>query len=409
VSSSLFMLASTVLMAFREIRRNTLRSSLTTLGIVIGVASVIALVTLGEGASQKVTGEISGMGVNMLTMLPGADRRGRGPVSETAAPFRMDDARAIAREVSAVLYVAPSAGRSMLAVYANRNWNTTVTGVTDAYFAVRNLRIERGRMFSELEQASAQPVCVIGNTVREKLFGFQDPLGASIRLGRTSCLVVGLTLPKGQSTFGMDQDDFVLIPLTAFQRRIAGNADVGAISVSARDESLTGKAKQQISALMRERRGIAAGQADDFAVHDTREIMQTLQSVTGVLTALLGAVAAVSLLVGGIGIMNIMLVSVTERTREIGIRLAVGARGHEVLLQFLVEAVVLCLLGGLCGMLLGLGGAYAAGLALQLPFVVRPEVVLIAVAFSACVGLAFGFFPARKAARLNPIEALRHE
>ena len=407
MSSPLFMFFSTVLMAFREIRRNKLRSSLTTLGIVIGVASVIALVTLGEGATAKVTGEISGMGVNMLTVFPGAERR--GPVSESASPFTMEDAKAIAREASAVMRAAPSSGRAMLAVYANRNWNTTVTGTTNEYFEVRNLHIETGRVFSDVELTSAQPVCVIGNTVQQKLFGHQDPLGATIRMGRVSCLIIGTTVPKGQSTFGMDQDDFILIPLGAFQRRIAGNADVGAIAVSARDENLTTKAKGQIQALMRERRRIAPGQADDFAVRDTREIMQTLQNVTGVLTALLGAVAAVSLLVGGIGIMNIMLVSVTERTREIGIRLAVGARAHEVLLQFLVEAVVLCVMGGLFGMILGLGGAYGAGIALKIPFAFRPQVVLIAVAFSAFVGLAFGFFPARKAARLNPIEALRHE
>lgn len=312
-------------------------------------------------------------------------------------------------QASAVARVAPSSGYSVLAVYANKNWNTTITGTTNEYFEIRNIKIASGRVFSDLESLGANPVCVIGHTVQQKLFGHQDPLGASIRLGRTSCLIIGTTVAKGQSTFGMDQDDFIIMPLTAFQRRIAGNRDVGAISVSARDEAQTRKAKQQVELLMRERRRIAPGQADNFSVRDTREILQTLQNVTGVLTALLGAVAAVSLLVGGIGIMNIMLVSVTERTREIGIRLAVGARAHEVLLQFLVEAVVLCLFGGVLGMLLGLGGAFAAGKALQLPFVLRPEVVLIAFGFSGCVGLAFGFFPARKAASLNPIEALRHE
>ncbi len=407
MSSAFFVAMSTMQMAFREIQRNKLRSSLTTLGIIIGVASVIALVTLGEGATQKVTGEISGMGVNMLTVFPGADKR--GPVSESASPFTLDDARAIGRDASAVLRVAPSSGRSVLAVFSNQNWNTTVTGTTNEYFEIRNIRIDQGRIFSDIELASAQPVCVIGTTVQEKLFGHQDPLGAVIRLGRTSCLIIGVSVSKGQSTFGMDQDDFILMPLAAFQRRIAGNADVGSIAVSAVEESLISKAKQQVTDLMRERRRISVGQLDNFAVRDTREILQTLQNVTGVLTALLGAVAAVSLLVGGIGIMNIMLVSVTERTREIGTRLAVGARAHEVLLQFLVEAVLLCVLGGLVGMLVGLGGAFVAGQALNIPFAFRPEVVLIAVAFSAFVGLAFGFFPARKAARLNPIEALRHE
>jgi putative ABC transport system permease protein len=294
-------------------------------------------------------------------------------------------------------------------VYANKSWNTSVMGTTNDYFTVRNTHIETGRLFADVELSGGQPVCVIGATVQRELFGADSPLGTSIRLGRVSCLVIGTTRAKGQSTFGMDQDDYVLMPLAAFQRRIAGNADVGAIAVSTVNEAQTNRAKQQISALLRERRRVAEGQVDDFSVHDTREIVQTLQTVTGVLTALLGAVAAVSLIVGGIGIMNIMLVSVTERTREIGIRLAIGARSYEVMLQFLVESIVLCVLGGILGMVLGLGGSYAVGRYIDIPFTFLPEVVVIAVLFSGCVGVAFGFFPARKAARLNPIEALRHE
>jgi putative ABC transport system permease protein len=347
------------------------------------------------------------MGVNMLTLSPGAERR--GPTSVSAPPLSMGDAQAIAREVSAVSAVAPSSARGALAVFANKNWSTSVTGTNNAYFEVRNLKIDVGRMFSDVELQSGTPACVIGATVKRELFGHQDAIGAAIRLGKLSCVVVGTVVSKGQSTFGMDQDDFILMPLTAFQRRLAGNTEVSSISVSAVSEAATVKAKSQIEMLMRERRKIAPGQADDFSVRDMKEIAQTLQTVTGALTALLGAVAAVSLLVGGIGIMNIMLVSVTERTREIGIRLAIGARGHEVLLQFLVEAVVLSTLGGIIGMILGLGGSFAAGRALGLPFRVMPEVVVIAFAFSATVGVAFGFFPARKAARLNPIEALRHE
>jgi putative ABC transport system permease protein len=407
MSALLRMLGSTVLMAFREIRRNTLRSALTMLGIVIGVAAVIALVTLGRGASEKVTAEISNMGVNMLTITPGAQRR--GPSSVTAAPLTLDDARALSREVTSLAAVAPTSSRAVLSVFANKSWNTSVMGTTNEYFTVRNTRLDTGRMFSDVELSGGQPVCVIGATVRRELFGADSPLGSSIRLGRVSCLVIGTTRAKGQSTFGMDQDDYVLMPLAAFQRRIAGNADVGAIAVSTISESQTNRAKQQISALMRERRRVAEGQLDDFSVHDTREIVQTLQTITGVLTALLGAVAAVSLIVGGIGIMNIMLVSVTERTREIGIRLAIGARSYEVMLQFLVESIVLCVLGGILGMLLGLGGSYAVGRYIDIPFTFLPEVVVIAVLFSGCVGVAFGFFPARKAARLNPIEALRHE
>jgi putative ABC transport system permease protein len=401
------MLLTTVLMALREIRRNTLRSVLTMLGIVIGVAAVIALVTLGRGASAKVTNEVSSMGVNMLTIMPGAQRR--GPSNVTAAPLTLEDVKALAREVNVLSAVAPTSSRGVLSVYANRSWNTSVMGTTNEYFSVRNTQIDLGRIFADVEVSGGQPVCVIGATVRRELFGADSPLGASIRLGKVTCLVIGLTRAKGQSTFGMDMDDYILMPLAAFQRRIAGNRDVGAIAVSVVDESQTNRAKQQISALLRERRRVADGQVDDFTVHDTREIVQTLQTVTGVLTALLGAVAAVSLIVGGIGIMNIMLVSVTERTREIGIRLAIGARTYEVMLQFLVEAIVLCVLGGILGMILGLGGSYFAGQAMGVPFTFLPEVVLLSVLFSGVVGVLFGFLPARKAARLNPIEALRHE
>jgi putative ABC transport system permease protein len=407
MSALLRVLGSTVLMALREIRRNTLRSVLTMLGIVIGVAAVIALVTLGRGASQKVTSEVSSMGVNMLTIMPGAQRR--GPANVTAAPLTLEDVKALARDVSVLSAVAPTSSRGVLAVYANRSWNTSIMGTTNEYFAVRNTQVESGRIFADVELSGGQPVCVIGNTVRRELFGADSPLGASIRLGKVTCLVIGLTRAKGQSTFGMDMDDYVLMPLAAFQRRISGNRDVSAIAVSVVDESQTNRAKQQIASLLRERRRVADGQVDDFTVHDTREIVQTLQTITGVLTALLGAVAAVSLVVGGIGIMNIMLVSVTERTREIGIRLAIGARTYEVMLQFLVEAIVLCVLGGILGMVLGLGGSYFAGQAMGVPFTFLPEVVVIAVLFSGVVGIAFGFLPARKAARLNPIEALRHE
>jgi putative ABC transport system permease protein len=401
------MFGNTLLMALREIRRNKLRSTLTTLGIVIGVAAVIALVTLGEGATARVTNDIAKMGVNMLTVMPGAQRR--GPSQLDAAPLSLDDARAIEREIKAVQAVAPTASRGVLAVSANKSWNTVVTGTTNAYFTVRAVRLASGRMFADVELTGGLPVCVLGATVERELFGHQDPLGVSIRLGRVSCLVIGVLEAKGQSAFGNDQDDYLLMPLSAFQRRVAGTNDVGAIALSAVSEAQTTKAKQQVTALLRERRRIVEGQADDFAVHDTREIVQTLQTVTGVLTALLGAVAAVSLLVGGIGIMNIMLVSVTERTREIGIRLAIGARGREVLFQFLVESIVLCVFGGVLGMLLGLSGSYFAGQALALPFVFLPQVVLIAFAFSFVVGVAFGLFPALKASRLNPIEALRHE
>jgi putative ABC transport system permease protein len=333
----------------------------------------------------------------------------RGPTSSAAEPLSLADAIAIESEVSEISGVAPAASRNLLAVFGNKNWNTSVQGVTNAYVEVRNLEIQTGRTFSDAELAGGTPVCVLGATVQRELFGREDALGSAVRLGRLSCTVVGVTRSKGSSTFGNDQDDFVLLPLAVFQRRIAGNNDIGTIAVSAVSEGATRKVQAQIETLMRERRRIAPGQADDFTVNDMKEISDALTSITAALTALLGAVAAVSLLVGGIGIMNIMLVSVTERTREIGIRLAIGARGHEVLLQFLVESVVLCVIGGVLGMVLGLVGSYFAGRALGFPFVLLPQVVLIAFLFSACVGIAFGYLPARKAAGLNPIEALRHE
>ncbi len=405
--NSFGMLMSTFLMALRELRRNVMRSVLTTLGIVIGVGAVIALVTLGEGATQRVTSDISNMGVKMLTVSPGADRRG-GP-SVSATPLTLDDAKAIAHEVTTVAAVAPTASRGVLAISGAKNWNTQATGTTNEYFQVRNLALASGRVFSDVELSGGTPVCLLGATVARELFGRGDPQGAVIRLGRTSCRVIGTIASKGQSTFGMDQDDFVLMPIKALQRRIAGNNDVSSIAVSAVSESAIAKAKTKIELLMRERRRIAPGQLDDFSVRDMQQIAQTLSSVTGVLTMLLAAVAGVSLVVGGIGIVNIMLVSVTERTREIGTRLAIGARGREVLLQFVVEAAVLSTLGGVIGIAIGLLGSFAATRALGMPFVFLPGIVTVAFFFSALVGVGFGYLPALKAARLNPIEALRHE
>jgi len=274
---------------------------------------------------------------------------------------------------------------------------------------VRTWPLVRGRLWSEAEERAAGAVCVIGETVKKELFGAQDPLGATLRLEKLNCEVIGVLEPRGQNTFGNDQDDFVAIPITTFQRRITGNDDVGAILVSATTSADTAGVQRALEALMRQRRGIRPGEEDDFVVRDLKEVTEIVKTTTGVLTALLGAIAAVSLLVGGIGIMNIMLVSVTERTREIGIRLAIGARGREVLLQFLVEAIVLSMLGGVVGVLFGLGGAFAATHFLKLPFSPPCAMVLVAFGFSFMVGVFFGYFPARKAARLNPIDALRYE
>jgi len=403
------MIWETILLAFRSIRRNVLRSSLTILGIVIGVAAVITMVTLGDGATAQVTADISSLGSNMLHVRPGQGFRGPGGTRSTADMFEVGDAEAISREIFGLEAVAPAASRSQQAIYGNKNWSTSIMGTTNAYFQVRDWNVESGRQFTGGELHSGKTVCILGSTVCDELFGDQAPLGATIRLQRLSCQVIGVLESKGQTGFGRDQDDIVMIPLRTLQRRIAGNNYVDAIYLSAQEGISTTAVKKDIERLMRERRRIAPGEDDDFHVRDMQEIVSTLTSTTRVLTALLGAVAAVSLLVGGIGIMNIMLVSVTERTREIGTRLAIGALEREVLMQFLIEAVVLSSFGGLFGIILGLLAAAAGAHALGMPFVLNPGIVVIAVAFSAAVGVIFGYFPARKAARLDPIEALRHE
>ncbi len=403
------MLWNAILLALRAIRRNVMRSSLTVLGIVIGVAAVITMVTLGNGATAKVTADISSLGSNLLQVRPGQGMHGPGGTRADAVPFKLEDAQAIARDINSVAAVAPLVSQATQAIYGNTNWSTVVYGSDNAYLQVRAWSLLDGREFSDAEVRAGQAVCLLGTTVRRELFGGQNPLGSTIRLKQLSCKVIGLLASKGLSTFGSDQDDFVLMPLRAVQRRIAGNNDVSSIQVSARDSASTEKTQADIERLMRERRHIAPGGDDDFNVMNMQELVSTLTGTTKILTALLGAVAAVSLLVGGIGIMNIMLVSVTERTREIGIRLAIGALEREVLTQFLVEAVVLSSLGGLLGIALGLTAAGVGALVLSVPFVLNPGIVALAFLFSAAVGVVFGYFPARQAARLDPIEALRHE
>lgn len=399
------MIANAFMLALREIRNNLLRAGLTTLGIVIGVGAVIAMVTLGAGATESVTGEIASMGRNLLFVTPGARR---GPMT-AATNFDEGDADAIAREISGLAAVAPSVQRSALAVLGNRNRPTQITGTTNAFFIAREWPVAIGRDFSLSEIRAGKAVCVLGETVRHDLFGDSDPIGQRIRLDKVSCDVIGILKPKGKSSFGQDQDDTIVMPLHAVQRRFAGNAAVNVIWLSAAAAEDIARVKEQTTALMRSRRHIQAGAADDFLVNDMQEISRMVVSTTGTLTAFLSAVAAVSLLVGGIGIMNIMLVSVTERTREIGIRLAIGARQRDVLLQFLIEAVVMSASGGIVGVLIGLLGSAALARVLELPFIFQPGIVVIAVLFSAGVGVAFGFFPARRAARLDPIDALRHE
>ncbi len=401
------MLWNSVLLSFREIRRNIMRSFLTVLGVVIGVASVITMVTIGSGATAQIRQQLANMGTNMLMVSPGK-RLGPG-LSTGNIAFKEADAVTIAKELSSIAAVAPVSSQSIKAIYGNQNWTTQATGSDNQYLKETNRSISEGREFSENELRNGGAVCIVGQTVRKKLFGGQEVLGEKIRLQKLSCEVIGLLEGKGQNTMGEDQDDIVIVPLHMFQRRIAGSLDVGIIQVSVQEGCSTEKAQRDIEALMRERRHLSPSDDDNFSVMDMKEMIKMLTGTTQLLTALLSAVAAVSLLVGGIGIMNIMLVSVTERTREIGVRLAIGALESDVLTQFLVEAVVLSSIGGLLGIVLATAASLVLAHVVQVPYIFKPGINILSFLFSAAIGVIFGFFPARRAASLDPINALRHE
>ena len=400
------MLWNTLLLSLRAITRNVLRSFLTILGVVIGVAAVITMVTLGKGATRSVSDQISSMGSNLLMLRPG---QRFGPGADVAPNFKLADVEAIRAQITTIDAVAPVASLSVTAVYQARNWSTMVTGSTNDHFRAGNWEIVSGRDFTETEERSGRAVCVIGASVRANLFGSQKTVDSDIRIKQFSCEVVGLLKAKGQSAMGSDQDDTVVMPLRTVQRRLTGSQDVSRLTVSVREGASIDAAKEQLVLLMRERRNIAENEDDNFRVMDTRQIAETLTGTTRILTMLLGAVAAVSLLVGGIGIMNIMLVSVTERTREIGIRLAIGALEREVLLQFLIEAVVLASLGGLIGLALAAGASMTIARMMGIPYLFDPLTNILSFLFSAAIGVIFGYFPARRAAQLDPIDALRHE
>ena len=399
---------SALSLAAREIRRSLLRSSLTMLGIIIGVAAVITMVTLGNGTTARISAQIENLGSNMLILRPG-QRFVRGSRA-AAKPLELADAAALREELASSIAAASAyTNKALTVVYGNNNWTTSINGIENDYLNVRNWPLAAGRIISESEQRAGAPVCLMGETLRRELFGYQNPLGETIRLGKIACQVIGVLAIKGQSAMGSDQDDVVLMPLRAHWRLVSGTQSISHIYLSAREQAGTAKAKQDIQLLMRERRKLGTNDEDDFSIIDMKAIAKTMTGTTEVMTSLLGAVAAVSLVVGGIGIMNIMLVSVTERTREIGIRLAIGALEREVQRQFLVEAVVLSSVGGVIGILLALAASsFIAGL-MRVPLIFDSGIILLAFVFSALVGVVFGYFPARKAARLDPIEALRHE
>ncbi|CAN7563472.1 ABC transporter permease [Acidovorax sp. LjRoot118] len=401
------MFLSTILLALRSIRRNLMRSFLTILGIVIGVSAVITMVTLGNGATVSIQNQISGLGTNLLQVRPGQRMGPGGGVG--GAAFKDTDADAIAQQIGGILAVAPESRASATVVAGGRNWSTSIIGSTNAWLQTGNWTLRIGREFTDDELRAGAAVCVIGETVRRELYGTRDAVGEQLRVKAFSCEVVGVLASKGQGAFGNDQDDTVLVPLRTLQRRVTGNTRVNTLLVSMKDGSEPERVKASLTQLLRELRKLSDSDEDNFNVLDTKQLGEALSGTTRVLTTLLGAVAAVSLLVGGIGIMNIMLVSVTERTREIGLRLAIGALEREVLLQFLIEAVVLAALGGLIGIVLATAASLGLSVLMGVPYLFNPGVNLLSFVFSAGIGVVFGYFPARRAARMDPIDALRHE
>jgi len=403
------MIWNAILLALSAIRRNVLRSVLTVLGIIIGVAAVIAMVTIGNGATSSVAASISNLGSNVIILMPGQQRGPSSGIREESKLFEESDVEALRSDISGITAVAPTASKSMQAIYGNANWSTTVYGVDDAYLQVRNWSIEYGRNFTDGEQRAGSAVCLIGEKVRKQLFATDDPVGTNIRIQAISCQVIGVLKAKGQGGMGMDQDDTVLMPIHTFQRRVSGDRKVSAIQIGFSEDSDSKVVQEEVTKLMRQRRGIQANQEDNFMVMNAQELLSTLTTTMNMLTALLSAIAAISLLVGGIGIMNIMLVSVTERTREIGVRLAIGAYDNDVMIQFLVESVVLSSLGGVIGIVLGFSASLLGCTLLGVAFSPDMKIAMLAFVFSAMVGVLFGFVPARKASQLDPIEALRHE
>ncbi|MCG3681394.1 ABC transporter permease [Aliarcobacter butzleri] len=403
------MLSNAFLIAIKEIRRNILRSILTILGIVIGVASVIAMVMIGDGTTASVKESITKLGTNMLTLRVGQERRGPPREDNSSKPFQNEDITAIKNEIQNIKGVAAENSTKMNIVYGNKSNNSSVIGTNNDYFIIKDWALKDGRIFDDSELSSGKSSCIIGTTIVTQLFGDENPIGASIRLKNMTCNVIGVLASKGAAAFGNDQDEIVIVPLKMYQRKIKGDKDVSSIIISITEERYIENAKTEITSLMQERRAVKIGEPDNFHIRDMKDILDTMTSTTNMLTYLLGSIAAISLLVGGIGIMNIMLVSVTERTREIGTRLAIGAMESEVLLQFLVEAVVLSTWGGIIGIFLGLGIGYTIVNMMQLPFIINNQIIVISFVFSTLIGIVFGYFPARKAARLNPIDALRYE
>ncbi|HLO25860.1 MAG TPA: ABC transporter permease [Geobacteraceae bacterium] len=406
-------LLQSLLIAIRALRVNKMRALLTMLGIIIGIAAVIAMVAIGSGASKMISDQIASIGSNLLLVIPGSVTSGGLRTGSGGTPtLTYDDAKAIRAECPSVAEVAPTVRGTAQVVFGNQNWSTIVMGVTPAMLTVRDWPLVAGRNLSPTDLDGATKTCLLGQTVAENLFGSADPVGKVIRVKKIPFTVVGLLEHKGQSPQGQDQDDIIYIPLTTAQRKVFGSQfpnSVGAMMIQARDAEVLKKAEEEVIALLDQRHRIGPARERDFTVRNLSEILAVSEQSSKVMSLLLGAVASISLVVGGIGIMNIMLVSVTERTREIGIRMAIGAKQRDILLQFLTEAVLLTTCGGIIGMGLGVAGAMAVSKLMQWPTLISSQAIIIAFLFSAGVGVFFGFYPARKAASLNPIDALRYE
>lgn len=402
------MLGTTFTLAIRSILRHKLRSFLTTLGIIIGVAAVVAMVTLGNATTAAVQQQIASLGTNILQVRPGQGF-GRGGGGPRPPDFEQQDVEAVQEQIAGVTAVAPQAQATGTAIHEGANWSTTINGTTNDFFRVQPWPLTAGRTFSAAEEAAGKAVCIIGNTVRQNLFRGGNAIGQRLRINDVSCDVIGTLSTRGQAGFGGDQDDVVIMPIKTVQRRFSGNRDIRLMLVGVDSAYDTAAVQASLSDLLRERRGIEPGEQDNFNIFDTAQISATLTGTTQLLTSIVATVAAISLIVGGIGIMNIMLVSVTERTREIGIRLAIGAVAREVLMQFLVEAIVLSMLGGVIGLLVAQVAVAILTPVMQVPWTFDLQINVIAFAIAAGIGVVFGYFPARRAASLNPIDALRHE
>ncbi len=397
-------------MALTALLANKLRSLLTMLGIIIGVGAVIAMISVGMGVRKNVTDSIASLGSNMLVIMPGsANRGGVRSAAGSTITLKYDDAEAIRKRVRNIDYVSPTVSGSYQIVYGNQNWNSSVTGVTPDYMSIQSLKVQSGSFITESDMSKRNRVAVIGTTVASNLFGTENPVGKNIRVNNAPYKIIGVLAAKGQSSMGRDQDDVVIIPLTTAQERMLGITYVQSINVQVTSQDKMDQAQSEIETLLRQRHRITGGKEDDFTVRNLTSLMETMSQTTGMITLLLGSIAGISLIVGGIGIMNIMMVSVTERTREIGIRKALGATFRNIMMQFLIESVVISVIGGMIGIILGCAASMAISVVGDFSTVITIAPILISFFFSVGIGLFFGIYPARKAAKLDPIEALRYE